>query len=84
MTNPNSTHTERVDPESWDAGYANGYSAGYSWAIEQVQMWLGDNDHVAAAEALRYLFSPEGVAEMNERLRELYGSLAKMAEESRG
>lgn len=76
-------HSNKVDPESWDAGYASGYGAGYSWAIEQVQMWLSDNEHPEAAEALRYLLSPEGVAEMNAKLRELYGSLAAMAVESR-
>jgi len=72
-----------VDPQSWDAGYGNGYSAGYSFAVGEVISWLLDNGHPEAGEALRYLFSPEGIAEANAHLRELYGSLAKLAEEAR-
>jgi hypothetical protein len=72
-----------VDPDSWDAGYSQGYSAGYSWAVEEVVGWLADNGHADASEALRYLLSPEGVYEMNERLKATYESLAKLAAEAR-
>lgn len=74
---------DAVDDKSWDGGYAKGYSAGYSWAIGEVMGWLADNGHKDASEDLRYLFSPEGVTEMNEKLRKLYGSLADLAAESR-
>jgi hypothetical protein len=69
--------------EMWDGGYVEGYSAGYSRAIEEVQSHLHHEGQTEAADALAYLFSPEGIAEQNRKIKELYGSLAKLAAESR-
>ena len=67
----------------WDAGYANGYSEGYNNSVSDLIGWLLDEKHPEAAEALRYALSPEGIAEQNKRIEELYGSLRKLAAESR-
>lgn len=69
--------------EVWDAGYANGYSEGYNNSVSDLIDWLLTEKFPDAAEALRYALSPEGIAEQNERIKDLYGSLMKLAEESR-
>jgi hypothetical protein len=69
--------------QAWDWGYAKGYSEGYNNSVSDLIGWLLDEKYPDAAQALRYALSPEGIAEQNDRIRELYGSLQKMAAESR-
>jgi len=80
-------HHGDSDTPNWDAvfdvGYGQGYSAGHNWAVEQLIGWLDDEGFTDAAKALRYFLSPEGIEEQNRKLREVYGSLQRLAEKAR-
>jgi hypothetical protein len=77
------TPTGQVTDAWWDAGYVKGYSEGYNNSVTDLITWLLNEDHPEAAEALRYALSPDGIAEQNERIKQLYGSLQKLADEAR-